>query len=63
MIRNEGLDSAQSIDWVGEQPWCDGNVGLLRMSYLGTIQWLAASSEPKHLKAIIPGRPRTTTCG
>lgn len=50
----EGDDFALAVDWVGEQPWCDGNVGLLGMSYLGTTQWLCASRRPRHLKAIIP---------
>ncbi|MCU1614464.1 MAG: hypothetical protein JWO98_2004 [Frankiales bacterium] len=25
----EGDDYAAAVDWVGGQPWCDGNVGLL----------------------------------
>ncbi|KIW36737.1 uncharacterized protein PV06_11033 [Exophiala oligosperma] len=50
----EGDDFATAVDWVGEQPWCNGNVGLLGMSYLGFTQWLCASRQPKHLKAILP---------
>lgn len=50
----EGDDFAMAVDWAGEQPWSDGNVGLLGMSYLGFTQWLCASRQPKHLKAILP---------
>jgi predicted acyl esterase len=50
----EGDDYATAVDWAGEQPWCDGNVGLLGMSYLGVSQWLCASRQPRHLKGIIP---------
>lgn len=50
----EADDYALAVDWVGEQPWSDGNVGLLGMSYLGAMQWLCASRQPKSLKAIIP---------
>jgi putative CocE/NonD family hydrolase len=44
----EGDDYATAVDWAGEQPWCDGNVGLLGMSYLGASQWLCASRQPRH---------------
>ncbi len=47
-------DYAFAVDWVGEQPWCDGNVGTLGMSYLGAMQWLCASRKPRHLKGMIP---------
>ena len=50
----EGDDYALAVDWVGEQDWCNGSVGLLGMSYLGVTQWLCASRKPKHLKAMIP---------
>ena len=50
----EGRDFATAIDWVGEQEWCDGNVGTLGMSYLGVVQWLAASQQPRHLRGMIP---------
>lgn len=50
----ERRDFAIAIDWVGDQDWCDGNVGTLGMSYLGTVQWLAASEQPRHLRGMIP---------
>lgn len=47
-------DYCACIEWAGEQPWCDGNVGLLGISYYAANQWLAAAARPRHLKAIIP---------
>ena len=48
----EGRDCYDSIEWVAEQPWCDGNVGMVGISYLATVQILAAGEQPPHLKAI-----------
>lgn len=42
-----------AIDWAGEQPWSNGNVGLWGMSYYAMIQHQVASLAPKHLKAMI----------
>ena len=47
-------DYYECIEWAGEQPWSNGNVGLLGISYYGAGQWLVASLQPPHLKAIIP---------
>lgn len=52
-----GIETAEAfrdaIDWAGEQPWSNGNVGLWGMSYYAMSQHAAASLEPKHLKAMI----------
>lgn len=42
-----------AIDWAGEQPWSNGNVGLWGMSYYAMTQQAAASLQPSHLKAMI----------
>ncbi|MDT0353790.1 CocE/NonD family hydrolase [Pseudonocardia charpentierae] len=47
-------DYYECIEWAGEQPWSNGNVGLLGISYYGANQWLVASLQPPQLKAIIP---------
>ncbi len=47
-------DFHDAITWAGTQEWSNGNVGLNGVSYLAIAQWVAASSAPKHLKAIIP---------
>ena len=50
----EGKDLYDVIEWVAQQPWCDGNVGMIGISYLSTMQVLAAGEQPPHLKAIFP---------
>lgn len=48
----QGQDLYDLIEWVAEQSWCDGNVGMIGISYFGSMQVLAAAERPPHLKAI-----------
>ena len=50
----EARDGYDLIEWIAGQPWCDGNVGMVGISYFGTIQLLVAAEQPPHLKAIMP---------
>ena len=50
----EQQDLYDIIEWVAEQPWCDGNVGMSGISYMGRTQLFAAEQQPPHLKAIFP---------
>jgi uncharacterized protein len=50
----EADDGYDSVQWVAEQPWCDGNVGMTGSSYLGLVQWLAATRQPPALRTIVP---------
>jgi len=47
-------DYARVIDWIVEQPWCDGHIGSTGISYVGAAADFAASSEHGALKAIAP---------
>jgi len=49
---SEGKDCYDLIEWAARQPWCDGNVGMVGISYYATVQILAAAEQPPHLKAI-----------
>jgi uncharacterized protein len=51
---NEEADGADSVAWTAGQEWCDGNVAMAGMSYVGATQWLAAAAQPPALKAIAP---------
>jgi putative CocE/NonD family hydrolase len=51
---NEADDGFDTIAWVAAQPWCDGRVVMTGMSYVGIVQWLAASRRPPALAAITP---------
>lgn len=48
----QGQDLYDLVEWVATQPWCDGNVGMIGISYFGSMQVLAAAERPPHLKAI-----------
>ena len=41
-IRMVGPDGFDTVTWVAEQPWCDGNVGMAGGSYFGATRWRAA---------------------
>ncbi|HZD91635.1 MAG TPA: CocE/NonD family hydrolase, partial [Pseudolabrys sp.] len=51
-------DSYDLIEWIGAQPWCDGNVGMVGISGFGAEQFHAAKQNPPHLKAVFPFDPR-----
>ena len=50
----EDDDLYQCIEWAGTQPWSNGRVGMLGISYYATNQWRVAGKHPPHLTAIIP---------
>jgi predicted acyl esterase len=52
------LDSYDMIEWIAAQPWCDGNVGMLGISWFARKQMRAAVTQPPHLKAIFPYDPQ-----
>ena len=50
---NEPSDGADTLAWLLEQPWCDGNIGSFGPSYLGFVQWASATASDG-LKAVAP---------
>ncbi len=50
----EADDIHEAIEWIGSQPWCDGGVAMLGVSYLAISQYKAAATRPPHLRAIVP---------
>lgn len=52
--RQEGRDCYDVIEWLAEQEWCDGKVGMSGTSYLAVSQWFTAAEQPPHLVAINP---------
>ncbi len=54
LTRKEQEDGHDLVEWMASQKWCNGNVGMLGMSYFGMIQYLVAAQNPPHLKAICP---------
>jgi putative CocE/NonD family hydrolase len=52
--KKEAEDGYDMVEWLAQQPWCDGNVGLAGISYYACIQIIIAAEQPPHLKAIFP---------
>jgi predicted acyl esterase len=49
----ERTDLCTVIDWLAEQEWCDGNVGMFGTSYSGFNSLQIAAERPPALKAIV----------
>jgi predicted acyl esterase len=52
--RQDGRDCYDVIEWLAQQPWCSGKVGMSGTSYLAVSQWFTAAEQPPHLAAINP---------
>ena len=50
----EQEDTIEVIEWISKQPWCDGSVGMIGLSWGGIASLQAAAKKPSALKAIIP---------
>ncbi|UJR12173.1 hypothetical protein I4U23_016350 [Adineta vaga] len=60
-FQNEGKDGYDLIEWISNQTWSNGRIGMRGSSYTGTNQWFIAREQPPHLYCITPsatiGRP------
>ena len=50
----EQTDGAEAVEWFAAQPWCDGHVNIIGISYGGFTALQVASHRPPHLTSIIP---------
>lgn len=50
----ERRDMHDLVEWAAAQSWCDGNVGMIGISYFAMTQLEAAVERPAALKAIFP---------
>lgn len=53
-FRNEANDGFDTVEWAAGQAWSNGKVGMHGGSYLGHVQWQAATMTPPHLTTIFP---------
>ena len=51
---DEEWDHYDTIEWITQQPWSDGNVGMVGISGFAGQQWRAALQHHPALKAIFP---------
>ncbi len=49
-----GTDGYDAVEWAARQPWSDGRVGMIGVSFGGITQLLTAAERPPHLLAIAP---------
>ncbi|HZO57997.1 MAG TPA: CocE/NonD family hydrolase [Bryobacteraceae bacterium] len=59
-FRSEGPDGYDTIEWLAKQPWSNGKVGLQGGSYLGHVQWRAATQTPPSLVTMFPAVASTS---
>lgn len=52
-LPQEHRDALEIIEWLAGQPWCDGNVGMMGISWGGFNALQVAALNPPQLKAII----------
>jgi uncharacterized protein len=50
----EREDLYDLVEWAAAQPWSNGEVGMIGISYFAITQIGAAAAKPPHLKAIFP---------
>jgi putative CocE/NonD family hydrolase len=50
----EALDGYDTQQWLGQQPFCDGNIGTFGISYVGFTQILPAPHGSPYVKALVP---------
>lgn len=52
--RRHAFDAREIIEWLGTQPWSNGNVGMIGWSFSGQTAYWTAATQPPHLKAVAP---------
>lgn len=52
--KSEGQDGYDVIEWLANQDWSNGKIGMVGGSYSGSVQLAAAIEKPPHLVTIIP---------
>lgn len=50
----EVADLGEVARWVADQPWCNGHLGAVGISYEGTTAELLAAAAPERVRAVIP---------
>ena len=53
-VVNERRDGLDTLAWLTQQPFQDGNIAMYGMSYLAAVQWSVADAMPPQVKTLIP---------
>jgi uncharacterized protein len=51
---DDGRDAYDTLEWIIEQPWCNGKIGTWGRSYGGLYQWLLGPLQSPHLTCMAP---------
>jgi len=52
---HEAQDGMEAMDWVAEQPWCDGRLALAGSDYAGFTAWAACAGADPRVGALVVG--------
>jgi len=52
LLKNEAEDGADTVEWLAEQSYCDGQVGTMGTSYMAWVQNALATQDPAPLSAM-----------
>src|SRR5690625_7387560 len=52
-LKQEQDDALEILEWLAEQPWCTGDVGMIGISWGGFNGLQVAARQPEQLKAVI----------
>ena len=47
--KEEAEDGYELVEWIARQDWCDGNVGMVGISYFARIQYQVAALQPPNV--------------
>jgi putative CocE/NonD family hydrolase len=53
-LEQDGPDGYDTVEWISQQPWCDGRVGMRGGSYRGMVQWQTLKERPEALRTVVP---------
>ena len=54
MFFPDAQDGYDCLEWVSQQPWCNGEIAMYGRSFHAGTQWLTAPEQHPNLKAIVP---------
>ncbi|NLY00948.1 MAG: CocE/NonD family hydrolase [Rhodopirellula sp.] len=60
---NEPRDAYDAQQWIGQQLWCDGKIGMFGQSYNAFTQTMSAPLASPHLRCILPVEGQQTNFG
>ena len=54
MFRTDNIDGYDCMNWITEQPWCNGDIAMYGRSFMAATQILTAPGHHPNLRAIVP---------